>query len=372
MKNLLLICSVVLIVSACKSREDAHIISINSFSETSNASILTDFFDSLDILPLDFHDYFYDNMSLAYKESGDYFAIQDWNKSIRVFNKQGVLQTTISAIGRGPGEYRVIDDFNLSEKQIKALCNHEKIVSYSLSGEYLEEKYLGFPANNFAVYNDTSLIFWVPRHSESQYGTDRIVVTDKEGNVRNSFLPLFNQAVAFGTAMVPIKIKGKNRILCRQYYDPNIYIIDDKDVISTYSIDFKNKALTDKFVHCANMDEAAEEMQTMQAYFISTAYESEKAMIMTVVYQDKMDSGKGAYWLINKKTNNSKVCFYSIEDEVFQLLGYPLYITDNNSVLFIAETEKYNNLKGKYPILASNTEYCNTPYLLLKFHLKTN
>lgn len=371
MKKLLLVCSVLLMVLACKSGEDSNIISIDSFSETSNADILTDFFDSLDILPLDFQDYFYDNMLLTYKESGDYFAIQDWNKSIRVFDKKGVIQTTISAIGRGPGEYRVIDDFNFSdEKQIKVLCNHEKIVSYSLSGEYLEEKYLDFPANNFAISNDSSFIFWVPRNSETQYGTDRVIIADKEGNVSDSFLPLFSHAVAYGSAMVPMK--GENRILCRQYYDPNIYIIDNNKVIRTYHIDFKNKALTNKFVHCMSMDTAAEEMQTMQAYYISTAYEGEKVILMTIVYQDKTDSGKGAYWLINKETNDSKVCFYDIESDVFKLLGYPLYITEDNSAIFIAETEKYNNLKDKYPILSSNTQYCNTPYLLLKFHLKTN
>lgn len=370
MKKLFFVCNILVLMSACKAGKDTNILLIDSFAETSNAAVLADFFDSVEILPLNFTDYFYDNMSLTYKECDDYFAVQDWNKSIRVFNKQGVIQTTISAIGRGPGEYRVIDDFDFSPQgQIKVLCNHEKIVTYTLSGEYLEEKHLDFPANNFTIYRDSSFIFWVPRNAETPYGTNRIVVTDPEGRVRNSFLPLSPMpALAYGTALVPVT--GENRILCRQYYDPNLYVIDNKQMIRIDSVDFKNKALPDKFLRSMNLDEVANEMQKMQAYFISTAYENKKFIFMTVVYQDKMNSDTGAYWLIDKEKNDSKICFYNLEDEAFQLLGYPLYLTEDHSVLFIAETEKYNTLKERYPLLKSAAEYGDAPYLLLKFQIK--
>ena len=118
-----------------------------------------------------------------------------------------------------------------------------------------------------------------------------------------------------------------------------------------------------------NLAIAAEEMEKWQAYSISTAYENEKTIMMTIVYQDKLDSSKGAYWLIDKETNSSKLSYFDITDEEFELLGYPLYLTESNELIFIVDKDRYNNLKSKYPILLSEIDDFNSSYLLLKFHI---
>ena len=73
--------------------------------------------------------------------------INNNRKQLLVFEKNGKFKYQIGSQGEGPGEYLEINDYIINKDNIE-LLDFKKILTYSLTGEYLETK-------NFDLLNDT-------------------------------------------------------------------------------------------------------------------------------------------------------------------------------------------------------------------------
>jgi len=97
-----------------------------------------------------------------------------------VRSKDGKYKYKIGRTGNGPGEYMEPKDFEINENKIRIL-SYNKLVVYSLSGQFKRNVRLGFAAENFTSIS--------PEY-DAYYGAareDRIIVADKNGKKKYSF-----------------------------------------------------------------------------------------------------------------------------------------------------------------------------------------
>jgi hypothetical protein len=117
---------------------------------------------------------------------GDQFLISaNGGKALFVFGKDGKFVKTVSALGKGPGEYVEIYGMNMDTKtgHLFILDNGQvKLMEFDEAGKFIREFKLGFYATGVKVADDG---FWFYTGSLYAYRTDGclITVTDRNGKV---------------------------------------------------------------------------------------------------------------------------------------------------------------------------------------------
>ena len=106
-------------------------------------------------------------------------------------NNAGKVLYKIQNIGRGPGEFQYISDFDIDEQK-NAICIYDarlsKINFYDLiTGEYMYEKTIDQVfASGFKINEETDRIYWY--NDGDTYSPFNLIITDLEGNIIGEFL----------------------------------------------------------------------------------------------------------------------------------------------------------------------------------------
>ena len=156
--------------------------------DSNDKILLSEMADTFSLLPLETIDRSLMGEISKLVFSGDSFYVLDRNymSAIFSFNTQtGKFIEKIGAIGNGPGEYNRIYDFSIDEKNqvIYVLGNKEKIMTYTLSGEFKTEKKLPFYATALEAFDDK---FCFVCEDEER---NNLIVTDKDLHIISSYFP---------------------------------------------------------------------------------------------------------------------------------------------------------------------------------------
>lgn len=269
-----------------------------------------------------------------------YVLDSKYTANIYIFDaKSGQFVKKIGKIGNGPGEYRKILDFSIDEDNlvIYALCDRSKVVSYSLSGIFLEEKKLSFFATAIEYLNNK--FYFVNDELEK----DNLCITDKEYNVVSSLFPNKKYGENMRILIHPF-LKKNNEILYRRFLDDNIYKIDSIGKVSLlYQIDFGSNKIDFDKINSLSSGDLKQKMSTTRCH-IKYFLDNDKYSV--IVFFDKNTPLISIY---DKFTNKAKTYPYNLSKDNLLDGEFPLleYLTPENQFISILSFNAIEQLMKK-------------------------
>ena len=173
-----------------------------------------------------------DRALLSLKErNGMFYLLDGQSKKLYSINAGGNTEYVIDRVGRGPGEYLNILDFDVSKDGSVYLLTGEgdEVMLFS-EGRFINKFQIGFRASSMAFMYDNDIAFFKQRYEDDHLGKNVIVITDPQFKVKNAFLEESN-TILTGSGEHLASGTG-NSILCYQQYENNLYWFDRDGILS--------------------------------------------------------------------------------------------------------------------------------------------
>lgn len=270
-----------------------------------------------------------------------YVLDQRYAAKIFIFDAiTGKFLSRIGTIGAAPGEYRSIEDFSIdTEKKILyTLCDRTKIITYTLSGEIIEEKNIGFYANKMEYLNDH---FYFNCDSGYKYN---LYVTDMNFKEVESSFPNEPYGQNLQTLVHPFQ-KKDGIIFFRQYLNNTIYKVND-EITPYYVVDIVNKGLPfNRFDKLSNK-ELGDVMSTVSC---NIKYFTENENTIIYLYYNRNQPYIAVY---NKKNKKGTAWHYKkFKDDYFDFEGVLFECADADKMIAVLSPasvlEQLNNASKK-------------------------
>mgnify|MGYP001026226905 FL=1 len=310
--------------------------------DSNDKILLSEMADTFSLLPLETIDRSLMGEISKLVFSGDSFYVLDRNymSAIFSFNTQtGKFIEKIGVIGNGPGEYNRIYDFSIDEKNqvIYVLGNKEKIMTYTLSGEFKTEKKLPFYATALEAFDDK---FCFVCEDEER---NNLIVTDKDLHIISSYFPNKQYGNNLRILIHPFQ-KTDSGVFYRRFLDNNIYKIDQQGNLSlAYQIHLGTNTLGINDIKSLTEKEVKEKLKTHRCHI---KYFTENNQYAIIVFHDKNKPYISVY---NKQSGKTKTS--PLESQIDNLLGkkyiLPEYVSAKNDFVVIIQPEEINELTSE-------------------------
>jgi hypothetical protein len=197
--NYLLISVFCLFVSSCANHKidkngDIGYYHVDITNDLLSSDIdLTSLFKDYWIIKLDAgKDEYIDNFA-SFKVLNDKIYVLDRfkSKAVFIFTLDGQYINKIHKVGKGPGEYLHMADFDVDKETGNILIldwNKGAVLSYDISGNYITTLNLNNRYSTFTKYNDRYLM---SNHYSSNKEDTLLNIHDNKGSLRHSFFSAF-------------------------------------------------------------------------------------------------------------------------------------------------------------------------------------
>ena len=151
-KKTIFIISVLLIMVSCKSNKIDNIIKSDDCMKLiipeniNNVLPIDSIFSNIRIVPLETNDNCLIGQIAKVEFYDDKIFLLDSFRKLLVFDINGKFLFNVGKVGRGPGEYPEIRDFDLDENGNIYVLTYQKILQFSKNGKYLKKIPLNFLA----------------------------------------------------------------------------------------------------------------------------------------------------------------------------------------------------------------------------------
>lgn len=239
-----------------------------------------------------------------------YIAV-DWNYSIYIFSKDGVLRNKISRRGNGHGEYLNIIDLNFSAQgNLNILDGMKKsILTYSQDGKYLESRTLDFAADAFTRQRE-DFFFAHAYRTDSKENMYSLLTTDNQLKVNGKFFRYNKPISIFLGARNPFYDSPDGPVFSLVYSGIN-YSLSSGKPVERFRLDFGKHAVKQKILYPRinnPMDYMNLFYESGCVYFVNTHETTSH------IYVDFQCSRSSYIALIDKKTGKSKVFRFKDKD----------------------------------------------------------
>lgn len=133
-------------------------------------------------------DEFLDNFSsLKILNDKIYVLDREYNKAVFIFTQDGHFVNKICKVGKGPGEYLQVADFDVDNKTGDVLVfdwDKGEIIDYDITGRYVLSVKLNKRYSSFAKYNDKYL---TSKHYSKDKQDFLLTIHNSKGKLLNSF-----------------------------------------------------------------------------------------------------------------------------------------------------------------------------------------
>ncbi|MDF9830325.1 6-bladed beta-propeller [Parabacteroides sp. PF5-6] len=152
------------------------------------------------------------------KKRNNCFYVQADRRDLLVFDHKGSFVRRIGQIGHGPGEYAILSDFEVDEKNIY-LMGLKKIYVYTLAGDFEHEIPLTINARSLRFAGENILTFVL-----GEKGENVVCVIDRKGHVREGVLKM-NETLRLARPL-PLVNWGDHKLLFHQGYSNDLLMYD--------------------------------------------------------------------------------------------------------------------------------------------------
>ena len=184
MQKIILILCLCLLYSCQSSTNQDSLLTI-SFQEDNNNVSLTELLGHYKITPLELNEEFpIGRINKIVKRDGRYYILSE-DKRIHVYDEDGHFLFVLNKLGKGPGEYVYIGDFDVYTVNTSTeiwLCDHSSIKIYSgIDGNYLRSINFNYVVNKFKKVGNRILLL-------TGQSDKVLTLTDTEGKEQKKFL----------------------------------------------------------------------------------------------------------------------------------------------------------------------------------------
>ena len=324
LKTLAFILIGIVIFSSCKNNEShaldgkGELWSCTEFSD--NPLILSTLAGSYRLLPLETND-----VSLlgginkiVYQNSLIYLLDKRYTAKVFAFTaNDGKFVRKFGKIGNGPGEYSNIDDFSIDNerRQIYILADRNRLITYTLDGDYVTAKQLPFMATHVEYMNNR--LFFVCDLTDM----DNLLITDMNFSLLSSHFPNDVYKSNYRILLHPLQ-KKENELLFHRFLDNRIYRINsDGELSVAYQVDFGTNSRTLEDIDNLTEKELKDMMKTKVG---NVKYFTETDKYAFMMFFDKNSPCVSIY---DRESNQAKsYTFQSLKDDFvgkdFPILEY--------------------------------------------------
>lgn len=324
LKTLAFILIGIVIFSSCKNNEShaldgkGELWSCTEFSD--NPLILSTLAGSYRLLPLETND-----VSLlgginkiVYQNSLIYLLDKRYTAKVFAFTaNDGKFVRKFGKIGNGPGEYSNIDDFSIDNerRQIYILADRNRLITYTLDGDYVTAKQLPFMATHVEYMNNR--LFFVCDLTDM----DNLLITDMNFSLLSSHFPNDVYKSNYRILLHPLQ-KKENELLFHRFLDNRIYRINsDGELSVAYQVDFGTNSMTLEDIDNLTEKELKDMMKTKVG---NVKYFTETDKYAFMMFFDKNSPCVSIY---DRESNQAKsYTFQSLKDDFvgkdFPILEY--------------------------------------------------
>lgn len=298
------------------------------------------FFSNLEIIRLETNDSSllnFDNQAvgprLEMRYDGKHYFVLDQNqKSLFRFQKNGTFLNKIGRSGDGPAEYAETKDFVIDPETniVDILSSNGKIVSYTYDGKYLSTQNYDLPINSFVKIDNN---YWFSL-STFVVGEKRLCQVSEDGTILGEFLPKKNNWMSFGSEQN--LYKSSNTISYKEMFSHETYKIVNGDLRPGVSIDLGKYSIPAEAYSFDQM-EGINFLNNKGWATIDKYMENEDFIYLFFLLWPNEDANDAYCWLINKKTQNSVLHYFSHDDPIYKMMGVAKVLTPNNELLFIVD-----------------------------------
>ena len=243
-----------LILSGCgrqdKSSGEAVTIPFNRAERLSYGSLPENFFGRLDYVTLrpEGQDYLFAEADKVVYQNGQLY-IMDWiSRKIVSFKEDGEPGTVLHKRGRGPGEYLQITDFDVDDNGSIYILDGQRdmLLRYSPGCMFEESWELPFQANFISSNEDGSLYFGLSPWDDSEYGHNKVLVTDRSLGTVSTFIEYDGLDDPNFTFPASGFMESASGAVYHQPICDDVYLIGGNGVDSVYHFDFGARAVPDE------------------------------------------------------------------------------------------------------------------------------
>ncbi len=349
-------------MTACltKNNNDSHhVIDINP--QKNKTLLLSEFVDRVSFIKLETNNKgIVSDITKLQFFNNKIFILDRSQNSIFVFNKNGSFVDKFQNIGRGPGEYLQLVDFEINDWGIFLLDYPNKILHYNFNLEFIQKIDLGSLFTfSFCFYKDK---FWVCNEEGSLNELFCFSTINNKGVTEDTFLKRKFLNKEFNWQGGSEFNKSDGFLYLSPQFNNQIFITKGKDIQTAYTINFGKYAFPhDQNLFATNIFSPEFNYALKQQFWIGDS----------LLVFDFLFGGERQFVFYEKKTKNTK--YGKIENDLIPSYRFFPSGSEGNILIEIVDPitilEFFEFLTEEVYALKSLTENDN-PILIL-YHLKT-
>ncbi|MCC5930581.1 MAG: 6-bladed beta-propeller [Cyclobacteriaceae bacterium] len=292
------------------------------------------------------------------------------NESIYIFNNSGILINKIKKIGKGPGEYNIIKDFDVNSLGNKiAIQSWNKVLIFSSSGDMINE--LNHDANFINFIDDNAMVTYQTNINGDKLYSHFFLsfAGDTIARIPNKFtFELKGSPLGLSPNIEYHMYKYKDQVFFSEMMDDTLFKIDEKYHIISHAIfDSKEKRLVpDERAKGVELFNRLNEFSFLTKIFESTRYIHFATQFSMYLY-DKKDGLNHRFTSLANDIDDvmDLTHMHEGDDNCFIAVIYPLDLQKR-----LEELKKNERLNEKAKILADRQVSENDNPIIALIQLK--
>ncbi len=214
---------------------------------------------------------------------GDYYLVKTFGDvNIARIGPDGNFLNNIGRQGRGPNEFVLMSDYNISPEGITIYSSFDsKAYRYSADGTFADAVDIPVP---FDKVHPVEGGYWVyAGQGREKVPYPRLMFCDNEGNVKTELLD--GLAAVPMTEDTPVFIPGTGELYVRETFNNDIYVLDGNEIRVAYRFDFGEYNIPKAFYEVEDMISGAEMLMANDYAIIRRFFDSKDRVLAHIDVQ---------------------------------------------------------------------------------------
>ena len=178
--------------------------------------------------------------------SNIYILDKELAKGVFIYSKDGEFIRRVGSIGRGPGEYGGVSDFDFDDNKIIISDHPNKLLIFNEKGDFISRMTSDFTFSSF-ISVDNGYLFFNSYRSSVDNSFFNVIKTDKNLKFMQGYLPYKKELLHSNTlSYVSHFVRTDNEILFSQAFTNTIYSYKNGQFAAKIKFNFESKPIPEK------------------------------------------------------------------------------------------------------------------------------
>ena len=302
-----------------------------------------------------------------------FYILDNRQNVLFVFSDAGKFLWKIDKRGNGPGEYRQINDFDLSNNRLYLFDPYRNVLEYDLSGNFIKNHPIKMFGTSLLVNNES---FYVNTcNNPSEQGNYHLLLMDNYGQTFKNGIPitqknLIGDCITFQEGTSLFRYRDKIRFFMP--FSTDVFSIEGDSISVQYRFDFKGKNLPEQYFNDYTRDDF-EKSSLSYAHGLNSFWENDAYLLFKISFDDFP-------WTVLYSKTENKAMYGRFSDDI--AFCWPVFqiVNDDFAIGFRPMNELYGEYRAKKEDrknrlvgeIVENSEEDDNPVLFFYFFKKGN